>query len=271
MRNPRLPRIALGLGLFIAWGSLSSRLLGVEGTPHPFGLSAWIDLGWATRPASWLALSGVYLSALLAFVLRRCEGLAGALLVALLALGAHIGAAQWPGDAGANRAVLLPGGACLAYLVGRIGSLRRTGATAARAEAAGIEAACGVAAACYTLAGLNKVVGSGLSWASGGNLAMHIYTHSDSGVAWLRAFREGVASHPEICTVLGVGTILIECSFVLFILRRLRPLYGLLATAMHLSIALIMGLHHHEWMLTALGLAFYRAAPETLIASRDGT
>ena len=248
------PRLMIALSLIATWGSLG-RVLRVQGVPHPRGLSAWIDLGWLVTPLGAGLMTGLFAAATLAFVLRRGEGVAATALVVLLAVGGHVQEAQWPVGAFANRSLVLPGAALAVYGVARLLALR-AGAPRDQADAWGLEAACGVAAACYTLAGLNKLVGSGAAWAGGSNLAMHISVHAHGGLEGLRAARLAVADSLGLCTLFGVGTLVIESSFLLFVLPRLRRGYALAAAAMHLGIAAVLGLHHYDWMFMVLGLGF---------------
>ena len=203
-------------------------------------------------------LGGLFVVATAAFV-WGWRPLRAALLVAgLLALAAHLQSAQWaPGSHQANRAVVLPGAALVAYALGGL-LARRQGRTAAQVDAevdaVGVDAACGVAAACYAIAGGNKLLSSGLSWASDANLSMHMMVHSFGSAPGLGPLRQAVATTPWIASVAGAGTLLIECGFVLFVAPRLRRPLAAAAVVMHLGIGVAMGLHHYDWMFFVLGL-----------------
>ncbi len=254
----RVPRILMGLSLLFAWASLSS-VTRVSGLPHAYGPSAWLPLAPLTSGPGFALVSVVFAGACLAFVLGRRAPVAAALIVALLVLMSHLQSAQWAPDAHhANRAVVLPGAAMVAWWLAR---WRSRGQGVGAADAAGVEAACGITAACYSFAGWSKVSGSGLEWASGPNLAMHLMVHSYGSVEPLRALRQGLAELPALCAFFGHGTLLIECSFGLFLVPRLRRLYATAAVLMHLGIALVMGLHHYDWMLMVAGLGF--SSPST--------
>ena len=258
MTRPAAGRICIGLSLLATWGSFG-RILDIQGTPHPRGLSALIELSFLTTAPGALVASAVFLLATGALVLRRWPVASAAVVVLLLVLGGHIQAAQWPPEAQqANRAIVLPGAALVAWIVAFL-SARQQGQDTEQADATGIDAACGIAAACYTLAGLGKLLGSGMAWASGSNLSMHIMVHSYGSLPFLREFRQAVADTPALCAVAGTGTLLIECSFFLFVFPRLRRAYALAAVAMHLGIAAAMGLHHYDWMFMVLGLGLLGA------------
>ena len=259
----RLGRWTFALSALAAWMSLG-RILRVDGIPYPRGLSALVDLSWLVTPAAALVTTVLFGACALVFARARSGALAAAAVMsALLALGTHLFASQWPGDAGSNRATSLPG-ASLAALVlvtlvaGR--GVRGASRDERARERLGVDAAAGIVAASYALAGLSKLSGSGVGWAMGQNLAMHIASHAFYGVAWLRPLRESVAEQLWLCTALGVATLVIECSFVLFVLRPMRLAYAALGSAMHLGIGAIMGLHHYDWMLGMLGVALWSAA-----------
>ena len=263
MNRRLLARICLGLGLIMAWFTLT-RILRVDGTPHPRGLSAILDLSPLTTPMGFWLLTAVFTAAVLAFVLRwrACFGLG--LSVALLALGGHILMAQWPGDLGVNGSLVLPGASGVACLLA-VGWSRRRGADPPTMEINGLDAACGIAAAGYTLAAINKLIGSGLAWAGGSNLALHITVHAYSGIEALLSLRLAVADSLLLCSFFGVGTLLIEGSFGLFVFPRFRLVLALLAVSMHLAISLFVGLHHYDWMFLVLGLGLY---PRTQLPRR---
>ncbi len=258
MNRPHLARLAVSLSLLMAWATLG-RVSQVAGTPHPRGLSALVDLSALTKPAFMAAATVVFLIALGAFAIGRKAELAGLSMAAMLALGGHVQVSQWPVDHGANRALVLPGAAILAYALALIWSRWRK-LDDCDAERVGINAACGIAAATYFLAGLSKLSASGIAWVSGGNLSLHILVHSQAGQPWLLPLRTAIANIPWLCTAFGVGTLLIECSFLLFVLPQCRRFLALGALSLHLGIALALGLHHYDWMFMTLGLGFYPAA-----------
>jgi hypothetical protein len=255
MSRDLLARGFLGLGLITAWGSLS-QILRVDGTPHPRGLSALVDLSALATPVGFWSLTALFIAATAAFVLRWHQAWALGLAVGLLALGGHIQMSQWPGSLGVNGALVLPGAAGTACLLAA-GWRRLQGADRQAMALSGLDAACGIAAAGYTLAAINKLDGSGLAWASGSNLALHITVHGYAGIEALLPMRLAVADNLLACAMLGVGTLLIEGSFGLFIAPRLRRPMALLAVAMHLGISLFVGLHHFDWMFLVLGLGLY--------------
>jgi hypothetical protein len=237
-------RVAIGLGLLLAF---PIRPTSVEGIAHPRGLSSWIDLSLLSTTAATVVLGLAYLSAVTAFVLRKRQGAAGTAAVLVLALAVHVTETQWPRGSGHHNGAMLPGAALAAYVVAWFASRR---------ENIALEASAGIVGAAYALAGLSKVTGSGLAWAHGENVALHIATHSQSGAAWLRDFRMNVADSTWLCTGLGAGTLLIECTFLVFVWKRARKPYAIAAATMHGGISLLMGLHHFDWLFLALGVAW---------------
>jgi hypothetical protein len=257
-------RAVLALGLVLGWASLG-RLLLVDGLPHaPWGLD-----GLPMNGAVAATATVVFVLALGAFLIERRPDLAydaplatrggtgegthvslfapqdlGAIgLVALFALGTT--AMEWqsaPGM-GINGATTLPGATLLAWWIAR------------RMRNDGVEAACGVVGACYALAAMSKVYTSGFAWASAGNIALQIATQAWLAPEPLRALRLAVASLPELCSFVGIATLFIEGGAILFVLPRARLPMAALIVAMHLGISALMGLHHYDWMFTALGWA----------------
>ncbi|MDP2307823.1 MAG: hypothetical protein Q8P18_17490 [Pseudomonadota bacterium] len=246
MGLPPAGRVLVGLSLVLAWASLA-KVLRVEGLPHPRGLAALVDLSVLVSPVAIGASSIVYAVALAAFVLGRRPDVAAAVLIGLLALGGHLQACQWPDGVGANGALTLPGAALSAWWLAR-----RFGGTSGR------EAACGIVAAAYPLAALSKVTSSGLEWAGAGNLSLHIASQSYVGWSALQPLRLAAAGSPALCGALGVGTLIIEAGVIAFVWAPARLPLAALVAAMHVGIALLMGLHHYEWMLVVLGLALWR-------------
>ena len=226
----------LGLLLRLRWDGLS----------HPRGIAGLVDLSWLARAPSQVALTVALIGAL-AWFIRRGGAAAALLAGAVLLVQAWLLFWQWPVGSGVDNGVTLPAATLLAWGVG--GLL----VDPDQARRVGREAACGVVAAAYLLAVASKLQGSGLGWASGQNLALHISIHDAGG--WLSPLRRAVVDSPGLCGLLGVGTLLIEGSSLLFLFERFRRPWALLAVGMHVGISLLMGLHHYEWLLVVLGLA----------------
>jgi hypothetical protein len=218
------------------------------------------------QPAIILTLTATYALAVAAFVLRLRPGLSGLLAAALLALATHLTESQWPPGIGLHNGALLPGGALTAYLIAHFVWRRRS---LAEREWVGIEAASGIVAAGYSLAGLSKLLGSGFGWAHGANLSIHIATHSHSGSAFMRPLRLAVAGNLPLCTALGIGTLLVECSFLAYTWQKARKPYAIVVALMHTSISILMGLHHFDWLFMAVGLA-WASQPNARVDARSG-
>jgi hypothetical protein len=238
-------RLLLAAGALLAGLGLFTRLRW-DGLSHPRGIAGMVDLSWLARAPSQVAGLLVLVGVLLWFI--RWGGAAAALLSGLLLLvQAWLLAWQWPVGSGVDNGVTLPAAALLAW---GVGAFLADPAVAARV---GREAACGVVAAAYLLAVVSKLQGSGIGWASGQNLALHISIHDAGGL--LSPLRQWVVDSPRVCGALGVGTLLIEGSSLLFLLERFRRPWALLALGLHVGISLLMGLHHYDWLLVVLGLA----------------
>lgn len=250
-----VPRAFFAAGLFMAWLSYND-VLSVDGLPYPRGLAAWVDLSWLVTPGAVAVQTAVFVAALFAWATRRSPEVAAAVLSVLLIVAEQLHMSQWDEDIGGNKAAVLPAAAMIGWVVTAAWA-RRRGRSADEAEVLGYEAACALAAACYFLAGAAKIDASGLMWASGSNLALHITVHAYNGVAWLMPFRLAVAEHLWLCTIFGVGTLIVECGYVFFLVPWMRKPLSIAATGMHLAIGLVMGLHHYDWMFVEIGLAFY--------------
>ena len=239
-------RAVQALGLLWAWGSLG-RVLKVAGLPYaPPGFSGLAPL---TSPAVAALFSAIFIVSLVAFVGDRRRDAAAMVMAVLLAAGAGLQTWQWPPGEGVNGAVNLPGAVLVAMAVAR------WRAAEGDREAAGIEAGAGVVAAGYVLAGLAKLGGSGFAWTSRENLGMQIVSQGYAGMGALEPLRLYVADSGGLCRLLGVGTLAIELGAVLFMLPRLRPFVAAAIVALHLGIALLMDLHHYDWMFTTVGVA----------------
>lgn len=246
------------LGLFVTWIS-QSRVLDVRGIQHPRGLAAFVDLSFFVTPIGALVATLVYVASLFAIVQGR-HRLAGCASVGLwLGLSTHVAECQWPTDLGVAHATAMGGAAMVAYTIAHVLTRRRSPPERDRLA---LEAIAGVVAASYALAGASKLLGSGVRWAEGRNVALHIASHALASPSPLTPFRLAVATHPTAIGALGIGTLLIECGFVFFVVPRSRPVFALLSAAMHLSISLLMGLHHEEWMLMVLGVAVLTSTHE---------
>jgi hypothetical protein len=255
MVSIRKARILIGLGLFFAWVSLL-KIQRVDGTPYPFGLSQLIDLSFLTTRPALIIASLLFLGCISGFIIEKYERCTGFIMIVMLAIGEHIGLAQWEGSSGSNRALILPAMGTLAYLLQKIWSERK-GLDKESATVQGVHAACGIIGAGYTLSAISKLRFSGLEWLSSTTLATHITIHSYNGEPWLRGIRLMVADNTLLCSFFALGTIILEGGGILFLLPRLRPILAVGISLMHISIALFTGLYHFDWMFIAVGFALY--------------
>jgi hypothetical protein len=246
---PMLGRTSVGLGLLLAWGSLG-HVTRTAGMPYaPLGLDALPMNGGIA-----LGFTLVFLGAWTAFVRGRAPDLAAVIIVMLFALGNQILEWQQPPGVGVNGATALPGAALTAWWVAR-----RTSRTPDERTHRGVEAACGIVAASYALAMLSKVYTSGFTWASAGNMGMQIATQGYLVPEPFQSVRLAAAASTPLCAALGVATLILEGGALLFVLPALRVPIAALLVGMHVGISALMGLHHYEWMFTALGWALVSA------------
>jgi predicted DCC family thiol-disulfide oxidoreductase YuxK len=83
----------------------------------------------------------------------------------------------------------------------------------------------------YLSAGLSKLVKGGLDWFNGYTL---VYYFAEDGLRWGSPFGLGLARHPQIASVLSVGAVAFELTFVLAVLvRGLAPVYVLWGLVTH--------------------------------------
>ncbi len=251
-RLARAGRVAVALGLAMAWLSFG-RVLDVDGVPFAPGPLAALPM----NPLVASVASFVFASTLSAWASQRREDLTAALLVVLLAAGTQVQAWQWPGDEGANGATMLPGAALTAWWVAR-----RFGGPAAVRDRRAVDAACGMVAGGYFVAAASKVAGSGLAWASAGNIGLQIAAQAAIVGGPLHTLRAAAAESPVFCGLLGVATLVIEGGAVAYVWPPARPWLTVAIVGMHLGIGLLMGLHHYDWMFTTLGLGLASAAED---------
>ena len=83
----------------------------------------------------------------------------------------------------------------------------------------------------YLSAGLSKLVTGGLDWFNGYTL---VYYFAADGLQWGSRLAPGLARQPEIASLLSIGAVAFELTFVLAVLvPRLAPAYLLWGIAMH--------------------------------------
>jgi hypothetical protein len=163
---------------------------------------------------------------------------------------------------GINGATMLPGAALLASWVAR-----RTTSNIQERDRRGVEAACGIVGACYAVAVSSKLWTSGFGWASAGNIGMQIATEAYLAPEPLRSLRLAAAASPALCATVGTATLFIEGGTLLFVLPAARVPMCVLLVGMHLGISVLMGLHHYDWMFTAVGWALISSARQRRVTT----
>lgn len=162
---------------------------------------------------------------------------------------------------GVHHGKLLPTGVILVWLLSTLPWTRRRYPGSPTALA--VEASFGVSAAIYLLAAVAKMTGAGGRWFDPDYLGLLILERSFGAVGPLASLRLGIAANPLLCRMLSVGALLIETGGVLLLWPRLRRPMALILSALHLGIAVTMGYIYVTWVVTLLGLAWWREPGKT--------
>jgi len=102
---------------------------------------------------------------------------------------------------------------------------------------------------------------SGFAWASPGNIGLQIATQGSLVGEPFQSLRLHVASWRPVCGFIGVATLFLEGGALVYLWPSARMRHAVALVIMHLGIGLLMGLHHYDWMFTALGWALWSARP----------
>lgn len=124
------------------------------------------------------------------------------------------------------------------------------------------EAAWGAVGAVYTLAGVSKVLGSGLGWFAPTHLGLLILERAPEAPEPLQSVRLAVAGSPALCVVLATVALLAELAGVLLIWPRARPFVATALMVTHLGIAALMGYVYMSWVILLFGLTWGRLDDE---------
>lgn len=117
----------------------------------------------------------------------------------------------------------------------------------------------------YFSAGISKLVNGGLDWFNGHTLAYYL---AQDGIKWLDAAGPGMwlAQHPSILSLLSVGTVLFELTFVLAVLfPRIAWVYVAGGTALHIGIYMLQRAPFFQFIV--LYIVFAEALRLTLTAA----
>jgi hypothetical protein len=115
-----------------------------------------------------------------------------------------------------------------------------------------IRSAIAIAAVVYFLAGYHKLRRSGLDWAIGDNVRYVMLWGPAIGQAKWHSLARWVAEHDWASRATGTLVLTFELSFPLALfVRRLLPVYALVAVALHVTTYLFLGLDYWAWALTA--------------------
>jgi hypothetical protein len=204
------------------------------------GLAAVDDAGAGT--IGW-AIAAVAVAAAVLFVLPRRPV---AVRIAAAAVLGGITLWSWWVEPSLHHVKLLPAVAAMAWAAAE---------TIVRQDRAGVEAACGVVAAAYVASAASKLIASGTSWFGGGGLALLVAERGGPTAGALGPLRDAIGKSFELCALLAAVAFLAEAAGALFVVRRFRVPFAVVATLMHVGIALLLGYVYVPWMLLAWGLA----------------
>ena len=241
---------ASGVGARPSWGRLLfTCALCLEAVPKA------IDMPELLRHAEGSGALGLTLAlGLVALALRWCwrdDARAGWAVVALFGVAWLIERVSAEGHQGVRHGSLLP----VSALIGTLAAPRLTQRPSA---ALSQEAAWGAVAAVYTLAGLSKVLGSGLAWFSPSNLGLLILERAADAPAPLMDLRLAAAGSPTLCVALATGALVAELGGALLLWPKARPFVALALIFTHVGIAVLMGYVYASWALVLIALTWGR-------------
>lgn len=211
-----------------------------------------LDLTGVLSPAGCVAVSALYVGACVAFLLRRHEVVACAVLLALLAA---IGLTEK-----AIRHATMPTVAVMlaTTMVGTwmIGLLVGRRSPTAEREALAHELMCGVLSASLFLCGVAKLSNVGFEWADGPTNALLIYERSASEFGFITQLRIWLSQHPTLCAMGATFSLSVEALAPVYLWRGARKLYGLAVFLMFVSLGFALGFMEAGWDVMALALAY---------------
>lgn len=253
-RRPTFARLVLAVSLTMAV-MMTGRMVNPYATlPHPTGLAAILPLDALTQGPGWVALLGVHVAAAVAFLLRWREAVAGAVLLACLAVEVSLELSV--------RQIFMPhletmlaSDVLLAWLIG-LGVGRLRGLEGAARDRFAHEVTAGVFGALLTISALSKLRLSGLGWVDGPTHCAVIYEHALMASGPLATFRFAVADTYALCSAGAVYALLTELLGVLFVLPALRKPHALAVVLLFAFLAVFQGIWEVSWALMAVGLAF---------------
>ncbi len=147
-------------------------------------------------------------------------------------------------------------GETYAFLIGlRAG---RSRAEQLACQKLGAMAAVAIFGATYVCAGTSKVLYGGVSWMDSSTIRLMVASHTEVGTnAWKDAIGHWIAASPMICSLLQVGTIVIQVgSFMMVVSDRWRTVWATLIILFHLGIYFPSNILFVQPLLFAAILAF---------------
>jgi len=116
-----------------------------------------------------------------------------------------------------------------------------------------LRAATVIAALIYFFAGYHKLRRTGIDWALGENVQYVMLWGPSIGAAKWDSMATWVGETAWAAKATGASMLLFELTFpIVLVWRRLQPLYGLIAVALHVATFLFLGLDYWAWAATAL-------------------
>jgi len=117
-------------------------------------------------------------------------------------------------------------------------------------------AALAVVAVVYVVSGMQKLAHSGAAWVTGDNLRWVLLSGAHGARSPFPGLAADLAARAWATHVVAAGALAIELSApVLLAFRRTRPLFVVLAAALHTGIWLTLGLDYAAWVLTVAVVA----------------
>lgn len=243
MTRPPPRRILLALAFLLAWAGPTVTLRGA--LLHPEAAPLGLPITAVAAPAAWVPLSLVYAGAVVAWLLGRRAGLAGAFAALLLGFAAHAQRTQLPDGLPLPHGITLPGAALVTYTVATL--LRRRDDEA-------WEAVCGAVGACYTLAAASKLLAAGLAWAQGDHIALLLVERAAGAPGPLAALRTWSAGEPWLCTSIATATLILEGAGFLLVWPALRRPLAAILVVLHVGIFVWLGYFAVAWIPVLLAM-----------------
>ena len=110
-----------------------------------------------------------------------------------------------------------------------------------------------IVAGAYFFAGRAKWTGSGIDWVTGDNMRYLMYDAARTTRMMFPEIPRYIADHAWLATLSAAGILTLELTFpIVLIVSRLRPLYAVWATALHVGTWFALGIDYWAWVAVLL-------------------